>query len=78
VWVRARGVDVTESILNVRSRNERALFPVHAVVMMALAFGNVVPTVIVIVMRVQYYGCELMQQRHEGLDSRWQTRRKRS
>jgi hypothetical protein len=72
------GVNVMESILNVRSQNEAALLPVHAVVMMALDFGNVVPIVIVIVMGVRYCVCELMQQRHEGRAVCLETMRKHS
>jgi hypothetical protein len=68
-----RAVNTVESILNFRSRNEAALLPVHAVVMMALDFGNVVPTVIVIAMGVRYNGCELMRQWHKGLSGRLET-----
>jgi hypothetical protein len=65
-----------ESILNVRSQNEVALLPVNAVVMMALDFANVVPTVIVIVMGVRYGVRELLQQRHGGRAGFFETMRK--
>jgi hypothetical protein len=67
-----------ESILNVRSLNEATLLPVHAVVMMALDFGNVVPIAIVIVIGVRFSASKLMQQRHEGRAGCLQTMRKHS
>lgn len=75
---RVGGVNVMESILNVRSQNEATLLPVHAVVMMALDFGNVVPIVIVIVMGVRYSFCKLMQQRHERRACCLETMRKQN
>jgi hypothetical protein len=42
-----------ESNLNIRSRNEVALLPAHAVVMMELDLGNVMDIVIAIVMALR-------------------------
>jgi hypothetical protein len=56
-----------ESNLNIRSRNEVALLPAHAVVMMELDLGNVMGIVIAIVttLRCILYGRE--QKRYIGL-----------
>jgi hypothetical protein len=56
-----------ESNLNIRSQNEVALLPAHAVVMMELDLGNVMRIVIAIVMAVRYSlrGCK--QKRYKGL-----------
>jgi hypothetical protein len=56
-----------ESNRNIRSRNEVALFPAHAVVMMELDLGNVMRIVIAIVMAVRYSLYECKQKRYKGL-----------
>ena len=56
-----------ESNLNIRSRNEVALLPAHAVVMMELDLGNVMGIVIAIVMALRCVLYEHEQKRYKGL-----------
>jgi hypothetical protein len=56
-----------ESNLNIRSWNEVALLPAHAVVMMELDLGNVMGIVIAIVMALRCILYEQKQKRHKVL-----------
>jgi hypothetical protein len=56
-----------KSNLNIRSRNEVALLPAHAVVMMELDLGNVMRIVIATVMAVRCILYEYKQKRYKVL-----------
>jgi len=56
-----------ESNLNIRSWNEVALLPAHAVVMMELDLGDVMGIVIAIVMALRCILYKHKQKRYKGL-----------
>jgi hypothetical protein len=60
-------VDTMESNLNIRSWNEVALLPPHAVVMMELDLGDVMGIVIAIVMALRCILYKQKQKRYKGL-----------